>query len=188
MADDESVLVLPPPVPETAHELLLRRDHFFMKRRTAERDSGVKQVIPYIVVCLNDKILGYRRSGSTTETRLLGWSSIGWGGHIEKADQEGLLDAMSLDGLIFNCALREISEELSLGYPVRRRQLGLIVDNSTDVGRHHLGWAELWSYSGDEFSADERTAEHVFRVAISDRFEHEADLEPWSQWVLQRLA
>jgi predicted NUDIX family phosphoesterase len=182
-----AVLVVPSPAPTSTEELLASREHFFMERMKAESDLSVKQIIPYIVIVKDDSVLAYKRSSGTTESRLHGMLSIGWGGHIEEIDSEPDVDT-DLATYIRNCALREIQEELSWGAPVRCTQLGLVNDDETEVGRFHLGWLEAWEYSGATLVAAEDTAEETFWLPLAQAESLVDNLESWSQLALKQLA
>jgi len=116
------------------------RGAFFMSRREAEENPVYKQIIPYLIVSSGDRYLTYRRSGA--EKRLTDLFSIGIGGHINPADS-----AERRMGLIRNNVRREVAEELSLdGAESIWDELsddfavvGVLYDDSNDVGRVHLG-------------------------------------------------
>src|SRR6266704_864085 len=58
----------------------------YLNRSEAEQDKRYKQLIPYVLVICNDKILRYRRGKGGQETRLHGLYSVGIGGHISDED------------------------------------------------------------------------------------------------------
>src|SRR6266536_5444809 len=58
----------------------------YLNRSDAEQDKRYKQLIPYVLVICNDKILRYRRGRGGQETRLHGLYSVGIGGHISEED------------------------------------------------------------------------------------------------------
>ena len=58
----------------------------YLNRSDAEQDKRYKQLIPYVLVIRNDKILRYRRGRGGQETRLHGLYSVGVGGHISEDD------------------------------------------------------------------------------------------------------
>src|SRR5437867_10023221 len=58
----------------------------YMNRSDAEQDKRYKQLIPYVLVIFNDRILRYRRGRGGQETRLHGLYSVGIGGHISEED------------------------------------------------------------------------------------------------------
>src|SRR5882672_4941863 len=58
----------------------------YLNRSEAEQDKRYKQLIPYVLILCNDRILRYRRGKGGQETRLHGLFSIGIGGHISEED------------------------------------------------------------------------------------------------------
>src|SRR5213593_2530317 len=58
----------------------------YLNRSEAEQDRRYKQLIPYVLVICNGKILRYRRGRGGQETRLHGLYSVGIGGHISEED------------------------------------------------------------------------------------------------------
>src|SRR6266536_74572 len=58
----------------------------YLNRGQAELDKRYKQLIPYVLVICQDRILRYRRGKGGQETRLHGLYSVGVGGHISEED------------------------------------------------------------------------------------------------------
>src|SRR6266404_3759555 len=58
----------------------------YLNRSEAEHDKRYKQLIPYVLLICNGKILRYRRGKGGQETRLHGLYSVGIGGHISDED------------------------------------------------------------------------------------------------------
>jgi predicted NUDIX family phosphoesterase len=118
------------------------RGAFFIRRPEAEETPAYKQVIPYLIISSGEKYLTFTRSG--TEARLHDLISLGFGGHINPSDGEGLSW-----GLIHNAIRREVQEELSYdgddedGWEEFCAKspwvLGVLYDGSDAVGRVHVG-------------------------------------------------
>jgi|SRR5215471_17038791 len=72
----------------------------YLNRTEAEHDKRYKQLIPYVLLVCNGKVLRYRRGKGGQETRLHGLFSVGVGGHISDQD-DGLFskDIGYQDGL-----------------------------------------------------------------------------------------
>src|SRR5213593_910479 len=60
----------------------------YRNRSEAEQDKRYKQLIPYVLIICNGRILRYRRGKGGQETRLHGLYSVGVGGHISEEDSE----------------------------------------------------------------------------------------------------
>jgi len=147
----------------------------FVERSTAETDPGYKQIIPYAVVSYAGLYFLLRRKSAQSERRLHDKLSIGIGGHINPT--EGILAAdLIRDGLT-----REVNEELHIAPGYRERLIGLINDDTTDVGRVHLGVLFEIEASSSEVTVRETTkmeGDWAQLGRLRDSYER---LETWSQ-------
>lgn len=146
-------------------------------RPEAEVDETWKQVIPYLLLRDGDRIFLMRRTKSGADARLHERWSIGVGGHLHPGDRDPVA------GL-----LREWGEEIEADWLPEPRPLGLLNDDSTPVGRVHLGLVYEADARGraasiretDKLSGRFATFEEVRAVY--------AGLETWSQLVFDHLA
>jgi predicted NUDIX family phosphoesterase len=104
-----------------------------------ETDPEFKQLIPYMIFCHTDSagnvsVFQYIRGKGMGESRLHQKRSIGIGGHIAAEDQTQRSSDVYREGM-----LRELHEEVILHTTFTERCIGLINDDSTEVGRVHLG-------------------------------------------------
>src|SRR5436305_823037 len=106
----------------------------YLNRTDAEQNKRFKQLIPYVLILCNGKILRYRRGKGGQETRLHGLYSVGIGGHIADEDH-GLF---SSGGGYQEGMRREIMEEVAVK-EVRETPVAVINDDSTEVGEVHFG-------------------------------------------------
>lgn len=114
----------------------LREEGFFMERRYAEAHPEFKQPIPYVAVSRGETVLCLTRSRSQSEQRLHGLRSIGVGGHVNPCDEP----RSPGEDLLLNACLRELHEELVLPrVALPLTPIGLLNDDSTEVGSVHLG-------------------------------------------------
>ncbi|HEY3937691.1 MAG TPA: NUDIX domain-containing protein [Bryobacteraceae bacterium] len=105
----------------------------FVDRTAAENDPSHKQVIPYAVVHHSNSFFLLQRKNAQNERRLHNKLSIGVGGHINPSE-------MSLaEDVIRHGLAREIEEELNIASKYSEHLVGLINDDTTDVGSVHLG-------------------------------------------------
>src|SRR6267378_6835625 len=58
----------------------------YLNRSEAENDRRYKQLIPYVLVVCDGRLLRYQRGKGGQETRLRGLWSVGIGGHISEED------------------------------------------------------------------------------------------------------
>lgn len=121
----------------TFKTLLDQRLMEFRPRSSVENDPSVKQLIPYAI--LEAEIDGdlhvfqYTRGAGQGEKRLHASKSIGIGGHISREDTEGNEDVYKTG------MLRELHEEVVLEAAFDEKLAGFIFDDTTEVGRVHLG-------------------------------------------------
>jgi len=161
----------------------IREKGFFVERRHAERDSSMKQIIPYAVVRnARGEVFLLRRKKAGEEKRLHDKLSIGVGGHVNPGDETGDIVATS-------CA-REIEEELEIGGPFTTSPLGVINDESNDVGSVHFGLVFAVD-SGDARVAVREThllsGEFVTPEALfEERRTARERFESWSDLIIER--
>src|ERR1700733_12808077 len=112
--------------------LLSRENNFFMQRSLAELDPNFKQIIPYVLLVHNGRVLHYVRGKKAGEQRLVSKGSVGIGGHMNDSD-EGLF---ALDRAAYDAGVqREVGEELKLGARYQNRAVALLNDDSNEVGK-----------------------------------------------------
>jgi predicted NUDIX family phosphoesterase len=114
---------------------------WFGPRRHLESDFSFRQIIPYVIIRRGPSILTYRRSAHGSEVRLRDRLSIGVGGHVEVADAAVRNGSLCLETTLLNAARREILEEVGIqsSDASELRWLGVLLDDTTDVSRVHLG-------------------------------------------------
>lgn len=115
----------------------------FMARPKAEKNTAYKQLIPYVIMAYDDTYLCYIRGKEVDEARLAEKASIGIGGHVNSSD-----DIVSIghdfQKAYSNAVAREVAEEVIVDTMHDDRIIGLINDDSNEVGRVHLGIIHLW--------------------------------------------
>jgi predicted NUDIX family phosphoesterase len=156
---------------------------FFLERRRAEADSSFKQIIPYCVVVCGGEILLLHRFSTQAESRLHDKLSIGVGGHLDPVDGAGdLLEA----GL-----RRELDEELRIETPWRHEAVGVINDESNDVGSVHFGIVyriDLEKKRAEVRERDKMSAEFLTADALREVWhESRGRFESWSDLLLLEL-
>ena len=119
--------------------LLVPQFATFRPRSEVEDDPSFKQIIPYVVFRSEGSIFCYTRGGGG-EARLRRRRSLGVGGHVAEADADGrgTFDAYEM------ALRRELDEEVAVESPGTLRLVGLINDDSTPVGRVHLGAVHVY--------------------------------------------
>lgn len=167
------------------HAILAPGANFFMERPAAEQDPTHKQLIPYAIFHHNGRYLCYTRGGASGEKRLVAKRSIGIGGHINPVDQahDGLGET-----LYFNGVEREIAEELRIGGTHTQTVIGLINDDSNEVGSVHLGVVHLFDLSSDDIASNEDAIQELEFHSLADLHENRESLETWSRICVEHLA
>jgi predicted NUDIX family phosphoesterase len=148
----------------------------YRDRAMMERDPSYKQVIPYLVLRDGDGWFLMRRTRGGGDERLHDLWSIGVGGHLNPGD--GGLDR----GL-----LREWQEELVADFVPEFRPLGLLNDDTTDVGRVHLGVVYVADAGGQDVAIRETDKLSGEFVPTSVVAAVSGQLETWSSIVFDFL-
>jgi len=116
--------------------LLSRGNNFFSPRVQAENDPTYKQIIPYVLLGFKNKILYYVRGKKAGEQRLVAKGSVGIGGHMNETDES----LFALDEQAYRAGVkREVNEEIKIDTQFEDRIVALLNDDTTEVGRVHLG-------------------------------------------------
>jgi len=106
----------------------LERDGRYETRTAMEVDPSFKQIIPYLVLRDGDRFFLMRRTKAGVDARLHDRYSIGVGGHLNPGD-----------GGVLGGLRREWHEELVAEFEPEFRLVGLLNDDTTEVGAVHLG-------------------------------------------------
>jgi predicted NUDIX family phosphoesterase len=109
-----------------------------MRRRRAEEDQTVIQLVSFYVVRFKNEYLTYKRTKRLPESRLHGYYSIGFGGHLNEDDFAPLFNQTEPDQ-VFTYIIRELREELRVKPDPAISFRGLLYDDSKEVSKQHLG-------------------------------------------------
>lgn len=155
----------------------------FRARGEVEDDPSLKQIIPYVILASGDRVFCYTRGRTQGEARLHRLRSFGVGGHVEESDAEGrgTREAYEL------AMRRELDEEVRIDSPGTITTVGLINDDSTEVGAVHLGVVHWYELERPEATAlEEGLAEAEF-LTIDRIVELRTEFETWSQFCIDAL-
>lgn len=165
--------------------LLDPANNLFLPRSAAEQDPGHKQLIPYLVIRCGDRVLHYVRGKSGGESRLHAKGSIGIGGHINDGDSH----AAHFDEAAYDRAVeRELNEELVIPTGYRKKVAALLNDDSTEVGRVHLGIVHIIEVANPDVRAREDAIRDIEFFNGADLESRREQLEVWSQICLGGLS
>ncbi|OAI42050.1 hypothetical protein AYO41_04860 [Verrucomicrobia bacterium SCGC AG-212-E04] len=195
----ESVLVIPRALfddlgafeglcfePERYLQAILDPKHAsFLARPAAENDPSYKQIIPYALVTHGGRILHYVRGRKTGEQRLAAKGSIGIGGHVNLSD----LDSPQINAATYhNGVRREVAEEIVFHGGVRETVRALLNDDSSEVGRVHLGVVHVFELETSEVHPGESEITELAFLSPEELRPRYDALESWSRICFDGLA
>jgi predicted NUDIX family phosphoesterase len=155
----------------------------FVPRSEAENDPSFKQIIPYVLIRKGDTLLHYVRGKGSGEKRLVSMGSIGIGGHINNRDWNLFAEDPYEDAL-----QRELHEELRMDGRFDTRPIALINDDTTPVGRVHLGVVHLCELNEENVSKGEACITDLRFLTLPQLLERRDQMETWSQLCLDHVA
>lgn len=159
-----------------ALEALVAAEGRFEPRWSAERDRSLKQVIPYLVLRDGPRYFLMHRTRAGGDERLHDRWSIGVGGHLNPDD-----------GDLVGGLRREWHEEVEANFTPDFELIGLLNDDTTDVGSVHLGAVFVADAAGRAVAireVDKLSGEFAEPAAVAAVREA---LETWSRLVFDAL-
>ena len=172
---------------DVAHYLpsiLARENNFFVPRSRAEQDPDCKQIIPYVILTHAGRVLHYVRGKKGGEQRLVAKGSIGIGGHLNDLDE----NLFSYDESSYQTGVRrEVEEELVLTSHYRNHIRALLNDDSTEVGRVHLGIVHVFALESAQVSKRESMITQLAFLSPEELRARQDSLETWSRLCLDQL-
>lgn len=154
----------------------------YRNRSEAEQDKRYKQLIPYVLLICNGKILRYRRGRGGQETRLHGLYSVGVGGHISEEDHQ----LFSTGGGYQDGMRRELMEEVAVE-GAKEAAVGAINDDSTEVGQVHFGIVHIMYVDNEAIVGRRSGIVGPEFVPIAEAVRAASDYESWSRFCLENL-
>jgi predicted NUDIX family phosphoesterase len=138
------------------HDALLS-ECFPMRRREAEEDISVIQLVSVFLVRYDGRLLTYKRTKRLPESRLHGYYSVAFGGHLNPDDVLHLFnifDASQAHAWL----VRELHEELRIGkgHLGEIAYRGLLYDDSREVSKQHLGLVYDVNLKSEQYTIGER--------------------------------
>jgi predicted NUDIX family phosphoesterase len=160
--------------------LLSRGNNFFLSRALAEDDPTHKQIIPYAIMVHDDKVLHYVRGKKAGEQRLVAKGSIGIGGHMNQEDES--LFNFAIDEAAYRAGVeREVNEEIQIDSPFEDRIVALLNDDTTEVGRVHLGIVHVFRLAEPKVAKREAMITNLAFLSREELIARRETLETWSQ-------
>jgi predicted NUDIX family phosphoesterase len=164
--------------------LLSRGNNFFFPRAQAENDPAYKQIIPYVLLAFQDRVLHYVRGKKAGEQRLVAKGSIGIGGHMNEGDES----LFAWDEQAYRAGVeREVNEEIKIDTPFQDRVVALLNDDTTEVGRVHLGIVHIFHLAEQKVEKREAMITNLAFLTRAELMARRESLETWSQVCLDSL-
>ena len=158
--------------------ILSRGSNFFIPRPEAEINPAYKQIIPYALIAFEKTVLHYVRGKKAGELRLVAKGSIGIGGHMNETDES----LFAMDEEAYRAGVeREVNEEIKIDTPFEDRIVALLNDDSTEVGRVHLGIVHIFKLKEAKVQKREAMITGLTFLTTDELMTRRESLETWSQ-------
>jgi predicted NUDIX family phosphoesterase len=159
-------------------KFLARGNNHFLSRAAAENDPAHKQIIPYAILASGDRVLHYVRGKKAGEQRLVAKGSIGIGGHMNDEDES----LFAWDEAAYRAGVaREVKEEVSIETTFEDRIVALLNDDTTEVGRVHLGVVHVFRLAEPKVQKREAMITNLGFLSKAELQARRENLETWSQ-------
>jgi predicted NUDIX family phosphoesterase len=165
--------------------ILARGNNFFLPRAKAENDPMHKQIVPYALIVHGQSVLHYVRGKKAGEQRLVAKGSIGIGGHMNDADES----LFALDENAYRAGVeREVNEEIKIDSSFEDKIVALLNDDTTDVGRVHLGIVHVFRLAEPKVQKREAMITNLAFLTEEELRARRDSLETWSQICVDSLS
>ena len=164
--------------------ILSRGSNFFIPRSDAESNPDYKQIIPYALIAFENTILHYVRGKKAGEQRLIAKGSIGIGGHMNEIDES----LFAMDEQAYRAGVeREVNEEIKIDTPFEDQIVALLNDDSTEVGRVHLGIVHIFKLKEPKVQKREAMITGLTFLTKEELLARRETMETWSQICVDSL-
>ena len=164
--------------------ILSRGSNFFIPRSDAESNPAYKQIIPYALIAFENTILHYVRGKKAGEQRLIAKGTIGIGGHMNEIDES----LFAMDEQAYRAGVeREVNEEIKIDTPFEDQIVALLNDDSTEVGRVHLGIVHIFKLKEPKVQKREAMITGLTFLTKEELLARRETMETWSQICLDSL-
>lgn len=159
----------------------------FRNRLDVETDSNYKQLVSYVIVRYQNKLLRFTRNDGnirSDHSDLDGKYSIGFGGHVQEIDH----DMFSNYAVYENSVRRELKEEINfrlLESTGKLETVGVLRDETTTSGRCHLAFIHLLDLKKPSFRGGEEVIQELKLVDFQEISKEFGNYEYWSKLCLE---
>jgi predicted NUDIX family phosphoesterase len=169
-------------------KFLSRGSNFFLPRPHAESDPAHKQIIPYVIIAHENTVLYYVRGKKAGEQRLVSKGSIGIGGHMNDTDDVLFnFDSLTTEAAYRTGVEREVNEEIKIESTFEDRIVALLNDDTTEVGRVHLGIVHVFKLAEAKVQKCEAMITNLAFLSGNELKARREALESWSQICVDSL-
>jgi predicted NUDIX family phosphoesterase len=163
---------------------LSRGNNFYLSRVEAEINPAYKQIIPYALIAFQNSVAYYVRGKKAGEQRLVAKGSIGIGGHMNETDES----LFAFDEQAYRAGVeREVNEEIEIDTAFKDRIVALLNDDTTEVGRVHLGIVHVFKLTEPKVQKRESMITGLTFLPKEDLLVRRETMESWSQICLDSL-
>jgi predicted NUDIX family phosphoesterase len=163
---------------------LARGNNSFLPRPEAEINPTYKQIIPYALIAFENKVAYYVRGKKAGEQRLVAKGSIGIGGHMNETDET----LFAMDEQAYRAGVeREVNEEIKIDTRFDDRIVALLNDDTTEVGRVHLGIVHVFKLAEPKLEKREAMITGLTFFSKEELLSRRETMETWSQICLDSL-
>jgi len=164
--------------------ILSRGSNFFIPRPQAESNPDYKQIIPYVLIVFQNTVLHYVRGKKAGEQRLIAKGSIGIGGHMNETDES----LFAMDEQAYRAGVeREVNEEIKINTQLEDRIVAHLNDDSTEVGRVHLGIVHVFKLAEPNLEKREAMITGLTFLPKNELLARRETMETWSQICVDSL-
>jgi predicted NUDIX family phosphoesterase len=164
--------------------ILSRGSNFFIPRSEAENNPAYKQIIPYALIAFQNTVLHYVRGKKAGEQRLIAKGSIGVGGHMNETDES----LFAMDEQAYRAGVeREVNEEIKIDTSFEDEIVALLNDDSTEVGRVHLGIVHVFKLKEPKVHKREAMITGLTFLTKEELLARRETMETWSEICLNSL-
>jgi predicted NUDIX family phosphoesterase len=160
------------------YQKLIQDNKEFLWRSKMETDPSYKQIIPYLVFNFENKYFLMQRKSNANEVRLQNKYSLGIGGHIRQEDIN------SFD--IADWAKREFTEEINYSGNLEIEPIGILNDDSNNVGKVHTGFVFLLKGNSNQIKVRSELKSGTL-LTLKELSEYYENMENWSKLVFDLL-
>jgi predicted NUDIX family phosphoesterase len=124
------------------------------------------------------------RGKKAGEQRLVAKGSIGIGGHMNDTDES----LFAWDEAAYRAGVeREVNEEITIGSSFEDRIVALLNDDTTEVGRVHLGIVHVFRLAEPKVEKREAMITNLAFLTRDELMARRDTLETWSQLCVDSL-